>query len=838
MTDNLKRYRQMRDFNVTSEPQGGRAQGGALSFVIQKHAARRLHYDFRLELDGTLKSWAVPKGPSLDPSDKRMAVHVEDHPLDYGNFEGVIPPKQYGAGTVIVWDRGEWIPIGDPHLGYKSGKLKFELRGVKLHGRWTLVRMRGRGDEKQEPWLLIKEHDEWERPAAEYNIVEALPDSVLSGTAKRSASAKKAATKTGAAKAGKATSKAMPEKARKAKLPLSLAPELATLVDKAPMEGEWLYELKFDGYRLLARIEDGDVRLFTRNGNDWTAKMKSLAKAVGELGIDSGWLDGEIVVHGERGVPEFQLLQNAFDTARTQEILYFVFDLPFFNGYDLREVPLRERRRILRDNLKTSDRIRYSEDFPVDPASLLHTACEMRMEGLIGKRAESAYVSQRSPNWIKLKCTQRQEFVIGGYTDPKGSRIGLGSLLLGVHDEQGRLKYAGNVGAGFNAKTLTDLIAKLEALRVDAAPFDPLPKGVKGHWVKPKLVAEVSFGEWTKDGRIRHSAFHGLRTDKPAKAITKEKPKAVKQEKASAPSASALPAKLKISHPERVVDASTGVTKLELVQYYARVSGVMLPHLKERPVSLVRAPDGIGGELFFQKHGQKLKIPGIKQLDPNIDRDHEPLLEVSTLEALLGSAQMNVVEFHTWNATTRAIEQPDRMFFDLDPGEGLTWQQLREGTELVRVLLDELELKSFLKTSGGKGLHIVVPFKPDLEWDDVKDLSQHIVQHLARHLPDRFVSKSGPKNRVGKIFVDYLRNGRGATTVAAWSARARPGMGVSVPLDWSELAVLKSSAQWTVRNVDERLGIDDPWPAYAAAKRQTLKKAIKALDFLPRKKKA
>lgn len=840
MRDNLQLYRKKRNFNITSEPQGGTSSGEALSFVIQKHAASRLHYDFRLELDGTLKSWAVPKGPSLDPAEKRMAVHVEDHPLDYADFEGVIPPKQYGAGTVIVWDRGTWVPVGDPHAGYKAGKLKFELRGEKLQGRWTLVRMRGRGDERQEPWLLIKEHDEHERPSAQYSIVDERPESVLSGTSIENVGATKPKKTKKAKRNAEDAAPQPPEGARKAKLPLSFSPQLATLVEGAPPAGEWLYELKYDGYRLLARIEGGRATLFTRNGHDWTAKMKSLAKAIESMNLQDGWLDGEIVVQGPHGVPDFQLLQNAFESARTQDILYFVFDLPYYAGYDLREVPLRTRRDILQRVLQASpqERIRFSEGLDATAETLLHKACEMRMEGLIGKRADSSYVSRRSPSWIKLKCTQRQEFVIGGYTDPKGTRVGLGSLLLGIHDDQGKLHYAGNVGTGFNTKLLSELTAKLESLRIDKTPFDPLPKGIKGHWVKPKLVAEVSFGDWTREGRVRHSVFHGLRTDKPAEVITREEPASpAKKSKAAASAPAKLPEGIRISHPERVIDTGTGVTKAELADYYARIASLIIPHLRERPVSLVRAPEGIGGELFFQKHGERLKIPGIKRLDPKFDRDHDPLLEVSTAQALLGSVQMNVIEFHTWNATTRAIEQPDRMSFDLDPGEGVQWAQMQEAAELVRVMLDELGLRSFLKTSGGKGLHVIVPCKPQLEWDAFKSLTQVIVQHLSRTLPDRFVSKSGPKNRVGRIFIDYLRNGRGATTATAWSARARPGMGVSVPVDWSELKELKSGAHWNVRSAPERLKVEDPWAEYGSAKRQTVSKALKVLDFVPPKAK-
>lgn len=873
--DPLRRYRDKRDFTLTREPSGAatkaREAAGALSFVIQKHAARRLHYDFRLELDGTLLSWAVPKGPSLDPADKRMAVHVEDHPLDYAGFEGTIPAGQYGAGTVIVWDRGTWEPVGDPRAGYRDGKLKFVLHGEKLSGHWTLVRMRGHG-EKQEPWLLIKERDDAVRLASEYSVVDALPDSVLGGVEKK-ATEKKAAAKKLAAKTT-ATRKTAARKATKrtaqAALPLTLSPQLATLVDSAPKGDGWIYELKFDGYRLLARVDGRDVKLFTRNGHDWTPRLNALAKDVQALGLDAAWLDGEIVVRGPEGAPDFQLLQNAFDTsprsAERARIEFFVFDLPFADGRDLRECPLAERRGRLREllaDLPADSRIRFSEDFAVTPQDLLHTACQMRMEGLIGKRSDALYVSGRNSSWIKLKCTQRQEFVIGGYTDPKGSRTGLGALMLGVYDDNGRLRYAGNVGTGFNAQSLARVSEQLAALRSDRAPFDPLPAGVRGHWVKPKLIAEVSFAQWTKGGHVRHAVFHGLRGDKAPRAVTVEKAKPARDVAAeTAPSAKTSTARkptpaakttaarktasktttrpraldgLRLTHPERVIDASTGITKLELAEYYARAASKMLPHLKQRPVSLVRSPDGIGGELFFQKHAQKMRFPGITQLPAELDRDHDPLLQVDTAEALLGAVQMNVIELHTWNALSTRIEQPDRFTLDLDPGDGVAWPQMQEAAALVRALLDELQLHSVLKTSGGKGLHVIVPITPKWDWDTVKAFSQALVQHLAQTLPDRFVAKSGPKNRIGKIFVDYLRNGRGATTVAAWSARAREGMGVSVPVDWSELPDLTSGAHWTIRSADERLSEDDPWGADGRRK-QAIDAAMRALDFVPVKR--
>ncbi len=834
--DKLQHYRAKRDFSITSEPKGQEApRGKALSFVIQKHAARRLHYDFRLELDGTLKSWAVPKGPSLDPADKRMAVHVEDHPLAYGGFEGVIPAGQYGAGTVIVWDRGEWVPHGDPIKGYRDGKLKFELRGHKLQGNWTLVRMRGRGQERQEPWLLIKERDEAARPAADYDVVEALPDSVL-----------KAGAQAGSAR-GRQTRSA--RRSQSAVLPLTLAPQLATLVSSVPTGGDWLYEIKFDGYRLLARIDQGSVRLFTRNGHDWTSRMKGLAKELGRLKLTSGWLDGEIVVIGSHGGTDFQALQNAFDQARPDAIQYFLFDLLHADGEDLRELPLHQRRERLRALIEQSGtadehpHVRYSEDFEVAPSHLLHTACAMRMEGVIGKRRDAPYRAGRSDAWIKLKCTQRQEFVIGGYTDPKGARQGLGALLLGVHDDQGQLHYAGNVGTGFDARTLQDLHARLQALTIEKPAFTGLPRDVKGHWVKPTLVVEVSFAQWTQEGRLRQAVFHGLRTDKPPRAITREKALAPPQAQGSTRPGQQGAARrgaaagrsdlrvegVRITHADRVIDPSTGVTKGELADYHARVARRMLPHLAGRPVSLVRAPEGIQGELFFQKHADRMSIPGIERLEPGLDPGHAPLLAVPTRQALVGAAQMNVIELHTWNATTDHIEQPDRMTFDLDPGEGVAWAQVQEAADLVRVMLEELSLRSFLKTSGGKGLHVVVPFKPSLGWDEVKRLSKALVEHLAITLPDRFVSKSGPRNRVGKIFVDYLRNGRGATTASAWTVRARPGMGVSVPVDWSELKQLTGGAHWTIRTVDARWQEADPWAGHRRV-RQNLTAAIKAMS--------
>ncbi|VVO60558.1 Multifunctional non-homologous end joining protein LigD [Pseudomonas fluorescens] len=844
MSRNLDDYNSMRDFSATSEPaavkRSGKKTAGdhALQFCIQKHDASHLHYDFRLELDGALKSWAVPKGPSLDPKVKRLAVHVEDHPLDYATFEGSIPEGHYGAGDVIVWDRGVWIPLEDPHKAYAKGKLKFELQGEKLAGVWNLVRTHMPG--KKENWFLIKHQDSAARPQDDYDVLVAEPESVLSErtlvdkpklAAKQVKPLEKAAPKSRKKATGTLTG------AHKAKIPAQLKPELATLVDSAPA-GEWSYEIKFDGYRIMARIDHDQVQLFTRNGHDWTHKLPKQAEALAALGLESAWLDGEMVVANEQGVPDFQALQNAFDSGSSTDILYYLFDLPYLNGVDLREVAVEERRAALSTVLGAHEQplLRFSEAFDETPDALLNSACQMQMEGLIGKRLGSPYVSRRSGDWIKLKCKHRQEFVIVGYTDPKGARSAFGALLLGLHDrDSGELRYAGKVGTGFNEMTLKSILAQLKPLQVKTAAVVNPPSGfeAKGvHWLKPKLLAEVAFAEMTKDGSVRHAVFHGLRDDKPAKDITEERAKPVKKSESkttakkpakkavaskpapaeTAPSQLGLAnGKVRITHPDRVIDAVSGTTKMQLAEYYASVAEWILPQLKDRPVALVRAPDGIAGELFFQKNAERLAIPGITTLDKDVTG--QPVMLINNAEALIGAVQMSTVELHTWNATTVDLEKPDRFVLDLDPDPALPWKSMVEATALTLTVLDELGLKAFLKTSGGKGIHLVVPLTRKLGWDEVKDFSHAIVSHMAKLLPDRFSAVSGPKNRVGKIFIDYLRNGLGATTICTYAARTREGLPVSVPLFREEVAEIKGGNQWNIHNVHERLAEvgDKPW---------------------------
>ena len=831
--DALKGYKAKRDFAVTPEPsEGGQISQHALSFVIQKHWAGRLHYDFRLELNGTMKSWAVPKGPSFDSKVKRMAVLVEDHPISYSSFEGTIPANQYGAGRIMIWDKGTWHPLGDPHQGYQRGHVKFELLGHKMHGKWALIRIKSKG-EKQEPWLLIKEKDDFARSSEEFSVVDELSFSVSSlplPMPKRSMDSNPSALGSNLRKKARKVAThahAILPGAIKAKLPASLAPQLATLVDQPPPNPHaWSYEIKFDGYRLLARI-DKKITLFTRNGHDWTAKLAPLQNELARLNLPSGWYDGEIIVPDENGVPDFGALQQWFDSARPAQILFYVFDIPYYDGHDMRAVPLETRRATLQGLLAAAPpgQVRFSEAFDAAPLSLLTSACKMGLEGVIAKRRDSDYVSRRSPTWIKLKCGQRQEFVVGGYTDPQGARSAIGALLLGVHDELGALRYAGKVGTGFSERTLQEIKKKLPGLATSTCPFAKTAvfEGTP-HWVKPTLVAEVSFGEWTQSGHIRHAVYHGLRTDKEAKFIRRERVESVAKVSAGIGKAGkeepALSAQVRVTHPQRVIDASTGLTKIELVRYYGLVGELMMEHLRGRPVSLLRAPAGVTGEMFFQKHAQTQKLPGIRQLDPALHISHAPMLELTRVQGLQSAAQWNVIEFHTVNTGTKSFEHPDRIVFDLDPGEGVAWKQVQEAAELVHAFLTQLGLTPFLKTSGGKGLHVVVPVRKVHDWETIKGFSQKVVTHLAKSIPQRFVAKSGPKNRIGKIFIDYLRNGLGATTVSAWSARARPGLGISVPVEWSELDTLKGGDHWTVRTAHARLDKgNDPWRAYRKAAR-------------------
>lgn len=835
--DPLRAYRAKRDFSVSPEPaDGGATAARARIFVVQKHWAGRLHYDFRLELDGTLKSWAVPKGPSLDPTVKRMAVEVEDHPMAYADFEGTIPDGQYGAGKVIVWDTGHWTPMADPSAGYRAGNLKFELHGHKLAGKWKLVRIRGRR-EKQQPWLLIKEKDAFVRAAGDFSVVDEQPDSVVAlipipGGADEVRAARESAPHRRVAR------DSLPVGAVPATLPATLRPQLATLATGPASDAEhWIHEIKFDGYRMLVRVESAEVRLITRNGHDWSDKLSHLQRRLVAMQLPPGWYDGEIVLADAHGIPDFGELQRVLDSDATDAVVLYLFDLPYFDGHDLRAVPLHARRDVLQRLLGTrpSDSVRMSDAFVATAASVLASACRLGLEGIIAKRRDSPYTSSRSVDWLKLKCGQRQEFVVGGYTDPKGTRSAFGALLLGVHDAQGALHYAGSVGSGFSERALQDIRARLAAVPRETSPF-AVTNEIEGrpHWVEPLWVAEVSFANWTRAGRIRHAVFRGLRADKAATSIVREEPMNPGSHHTSARPARAATTSLeglRVTHPDRIVDAGTGTTKIDLLRYYALVGKLMMKHLKDRPVSLLRAPDGVDGQQFFQKHADTDTWLGVRQLDPALHADHPPLIEVTGARGLLSAAQWNVIEFHTMNAGTASLECADRLVFDLDPGAGVAWPQVQEAAHLTRSFLDTLGLPAFLKTSGGKGLHVVVPIRRRHDWRTAKGFSRAVVQHMAKTIPQRFVARSGPKNRVGRIYIDYLRNGLGATTVCAWSARARPGLGISVPVDWRELDSLRGGDHWRVGTVHERLDVGNgPWDGYARAARG-LGPAIRALGY-------
>lgn len=858
VTQQLRRYHLKRDFGRTPEPSGqpvSQRPADQRRYVVQKHAATRLHYDFRLELDGTLKSWAVPKGPSLDPSQKRLAVHVEDHPLDYAEFEGVIPPKQYGAGPVLIWDRGTWQPLGNPHDGYRRGVLKFRLDGQKLHGAWTLVRMQrreqsDRSTDRKDHWLLIKEKDEDARRGREAEIVERSTASIMSGRqlekvasarpdGRRSPrSSRQAPSIPATVSHGRDVRPGDLPGATKARQPERLQPQLATLVETVPSAEGWIHEIKYDGYRILCRIRRGAVRLFTRSGRDWTEKLEAQARAVASLGLVDAWLDGEVVVFTSDGNTSFQALQNAFDADFTGRIVYCLFDVTYLDGYDLRSVPLIERKRVLASLLDPStperrrgapqdegpDRtlLRYSDHLVGQGQTAFDEACRRGLEGLIAKRADSAYQSGRGRSWLKIKCQRRQEFVIGGFTEPAGSRSGFGALLIGYY-EQGRLRYAGRVGTGFSVSSLRTVHRKLASLEQPRTPFADPPTGreTRGvRWVKPELVAEVRFSEWTEDGLLRHPSFQGLRTDKEARVIERERPAARRKSEARAATQPPRPASIRLAdvrltHPDRVLYPDVGLTKKDLARYYESVADRILPHLRGRPLTLVRCPHGYQ-DCFYQKHVNERMPAAIGRVEIEEDGGRATYMTADSLEALLGLVQMGVLELHTWGATRDRLDRPDRLTFDLDPDPSLPWARVVEAAHLMKGLLTELGLVSFLKTTGGRGLHVVTPIQRSVDWKEAKEFAKSAADHLAATIPERFTSVMAKRARKGKLYIDYLRNARGATAIAAYSPRAKPGAPISAPITWDELSPKLKSDRFTVMNIMERLKdmTRDPWEGY------------------------
>ena len=794
----LEQYHAKRDFKKTAEPAGkvtrGTRAGGI--FVVQKHAATRLHYDFRLEHDGVLWSWAVTRGPSLDPHEKRLAVHVEDHPIDYASFEGTIPKGEYGGGSVIVWDEGKWIPEGDPAKAMKKGHIDFELEGHKLNGRWHLVRLKPRPGEKRDNWLLIKSNDAAARPGDD--ILQGEPKSVKSGLTIEEVGEGKAAKgeKPKVWHSNKpAAGKARAGHARRLEF---IEPQLATLEKNAPSGEDWLHEVKFDGYRMQAQIAGSDVRLLTRTGLDWTKKFEGpVTAALAGLKCRDAVIDGEVVVLADSGVSSFALLQADLSGGRTERFVYYVYDLMRLDGTDLRREPLVERKQALSELLgeqPEDSALRFSDHFHEPGKVMLQHVCRMGLEGVVSKRADAPYRGGRGLAWIKSKCTLRQEFVIGGYLPSDKTGRGLRSLLVGYF-ERGKLHYAGRVGTGFSGKALTDLKNRLGGLVAKGSPFSAaVPRGKGLTFVRPELVGEVEFRSWTSDRIIRHASFQGLREDKPAEEVVQEKPKQAtgKAEAKSgggrtAPKASAGTANtsVKLSHPDKLLWPDEKVSKQDLLGHYALVWPRMEPFVVNRPLSLVRAPDGIHGQRFFQKHASPGMSDRIARMrDP---ADGEEILFIRDFDGLAALVQYGVVEVHIWGSTIDDLERPDQIIFDLDPDEGVDVSAVREAALDIHGKLDELSLPNLVKTSGGKGYHVLVPLKPSAEWEAVKDFAHDFARALEQGAPDRYTATLSKKARTGKIFVDYLRNGRGSTTVAPYSSRAKKGATVSMPVTWPEL---------------------------------------------------
>ncbi|MBA4019109.1 MAG: DNA ligase D [Pirellula sp.] len=872
----LAKYRRKRDFRKTAEPSGAKrpAKHGN-SFVVQKHAASHLHYDFRLELDGVLKSWAVPKGPSLDPGVRALAVEVEDHPVEYGGFEGIIPAGEYGGGTVMLWDHGTWECLGNAARDYKAGRLHFRLQGEKLSGEWTLARMKTERGRAQ--WLLMKRSDDSALRGDEHGLLEREDRSVATGRTMEQIAAQSDRVwgKTGEVEQPKAnrkkqsSKKVKPERssrvellrgAKKHRAPKTLAPQLATLATAAPDGDQWLHELKFDGYRLLAFGDGTRVRLLTRNGKDWTRKFPRIAELLQEWKFD-GIMDGELVALDDAGASNFQKLQNAIRNGSQNSLIFYAFDLPFFAGYDLREVPLEQRKEQLASLVKEHARsqtgpIRLSEHLEGDGAEFLNTVCRRGLEGIVCKRRDAPYASRRSPNWLKVKCSGRQEFVIGGYTRPGGSRTGFGALFLGYFDDRGALRYCGKVGTGFNTATLNVLKRQLDDLATDECPFaSPPVEATRGKptWVEPKLVAEIEFTEWTEDGALRHPSFQGLREDKEALDVVREvksvrKPRAELRQAAAArsstrnsmlrKSAQRISAQneavevagVRLTHPDRILYPDAKLTKRDVAQYYEAVADWILPYVTERPLTIVRCPEGQSGECFFQKNWKNTLPAQVGKVAVRIDSGKQDYVMIDDVAGLVALVQVGALEFHPWGSKKPRLETPDQIVFDLDPGPGVAWSGVRSAARELRVVLEELGLQSFVRTSGGKGLHVVVPLTGRNTWEQVKTFAHDIAFGMARHKSDTYVSTMSKDLRKRKIFIDYLRNQRGATSVASYSTRNRAGAPVATPVAWEELGRLRGPAQFTVANVPARLKRlkSDPWQEFFKTRQSLSNESLRA----------
>jgi bifunctional non-homologous end joining protein LigD len=816
----LKTYAEKRDFGRTPEPKATRKGSDGRQFVMQMHAARRLHYDLRLELDGVLKSWAVTRGPSLTLGEKRLAVRTEDHPVDYLDFEGNIPKGEYGGGSMIVWDRGRWTPQDDPHRGLQKGHLAFTLEGTRLKGLWHLVRIRPRKGEKTEPWLLMKAEDEFARHPGDPEITDEETTSYLSGRTNQelAAAGDLRVDHAERARVANARKRLLPdfgkvEGARKKLLPAFQEPSLASPCEKPPSGPKWIHEIKHNGYRMQARIDAGSVRLLTRKALDWTERFASIAAAITKIGLASGLLDGEIVVEDDKGITSFNNLQADLKAGRQDRFRYFVFDLLYGEGFDLTKAALIDRKDLLQQilaGLSGSSPIRFSEHLEVDGPTMLEHSCRFGLEGIVSKRKDLPYRSGRGDHWLKAKCVDRQEFVILGYVPSTADRNSVGALGLGYH-EAGRLHYAGRVGTGWSAEQARSLRDELEAILAKKPILanrlpDGAEKGVR--WVEPRLVGEIEFRGWTQDRMLRAASFKGLREDKPAEEIVLETaPQASKL-----PGARALP-NVRLTHPERILWPEPGVTKQGLADFYSEIADWILPHVTGRPLSLLRCPSGTGAKCFFAKHPWA-------GLDDSVGRvevgEKEPMLVIDDLSGLINMVQAGVVEVHPWGSRVEHLEQPDRLIFDLDPGEGVPWSATIAAAREVRSRLADIGLISFIKTTGGKGFHIVVPVEPRTGWDEAKSFTASIASEMAKDHPDKYVATVAKRARQGRILIDYLRNGRGATAVAAYSTRGHPQASVSTPLEWEELSEGLKADHYTVDNIGHRLRFlkRDPWDGF------------------------
>ena len=835
----LDNYRRKRNFTRTPEPAGQEAHAGGRAYLIQKHAARALHYDLRLELGGVLKSWAVPKGPSCDPGEKRLAVHVEDHPLEYGSFEGIIPAGEYGGGTVLLWDRGEWEAEGDAEKSYRKGHLSFRLHGEKLRGRWTLARMGKRNKETTDNWLLIKSADEFARAGADESFLTEHHRSVLSGRSMEEI----AAARDQVWHSGQGSEKVLPKRtaadlpgARRVLQPETITPQLAQLVTAVPAGEQWLHELKFDGYRLICAVRNKAVRLWTRSGQDWTERFRPIARAAAALPVEAAILDGEVVVVDAQGISDFQALQNVLKTGDSGRLLYYVFDLVHCNSYGLSRVPLIERKNLLQHILAGTDAetspLRYSDHIQGEGERVFQHACRFALEGIVCKQADSPYVGKRSSHWVKVKCLQRQEFAVGGFSTPGGSRSGFGALLVGYENDHGELVYAGKVGTGFSDQTLLSLEEQLRRRLIQVPQFCNPPRGRAAAgvlWVRPELVAEIEFTEWTRDGRLRHPSFKGLREDRSATGIVREEPVPLtaptkKGDKGREDSVTV--AGITLSNPERILYPEQGVTKAELARYYEQVGERILPYVVRRPLTLVRCPQGRQRKCFYQKHLNESVPAPVRGIEIREKEGEGLYLLIDDLPGLITLVQLGALEFHPWGSREDRIEQPDQVIFDLDPAPDVTWAEVIRGAFDLRSILDEIGLRSFVKTSGGKGLHIVVPLIRRAGWEEVKEFSRAVAEDVAGRYAGRYITTMSKARRQGKIFIDFFRNSRGATSIAPYSTRARPNAPISTPLFWEELTAAIGPDTFTIRNLPARFARlpHDPWSDFFGVRQSITKK--------------